>query len=93
MDYNRAIRINPYNAGTYIGRGVAYKNIGQYDLALEDYDQAIRLDPNFAPGYNSRGGVYLNSGNFELACNDFHSAYELGDCAYFKWARKNGNCR
>ena len=92
-DYNQAIRLDQNNAQAYYKRGVTHENFGHPRLAMIDFEQAINLDLNYAAAYSSRGNGYLNSGNFELACNDFRKACELGDCAYLKWAKKNGNCR
>ena len=92
-DFSRAVQLDPNDAGSYSNRGNTYSKLGQFSLAIEDYNQAIHLDPNYAAAYSSRGNGYLNSGNFKLACNDFRKDCELGDCAYSKWAQKNGNCR
>ena len=92
-DYNQAIQLDPDNAQAYYKRGVTHENFGHPRLAMIDFEQAINLDPDYAAAYSRRGNGHLNSGNFELACNDFRKACELGDCAYLKWAKKNGNCR
>ena len=46
-------------------RGLAYDNLGQYVLAIEDYDAAIRLDPQFAEAYNNRGADYADLVNID----------------------------
>ena len=54
-DYDRAIEINPENAGAYYNRGVAYGKLGDHRQAIEDYDRAIEINPEYAEAYNNRG--------------------------------------
>ena len=48
-------------AGAFYNRGVAHRNKGQLDLALQDYGQAIRLDPTDADIFYNRGIVLQSS--------------------------------
>src|ERR1035437_445783 len=41
-------------AMVFNNRGIAYKNKGQYDRAIQDYDQAIKLNPNDADAIKNR---------------------------------------
>jgi tetratricopeptide (TPR) repeat protein len=45
QDYSQAIRLDPRFVGAIIGRGDAYLNRGQYDLAMQDYDRVVQLEP------------------------------------------------
>ena len=58
-------------------RGVAYAELGQFDLALEDYNQAIEFNPELADAYSNRGWIYLQLENYDLAGRDFDRAVEL----------------
>ena len=53
-DYNRAIAINPRDAGVLNDRGTSYRAKGQYELSLLDYDQALALNPESAMVLSNR---------------------------------------
>ena len=36
-------------------RGLSYRQLGQYERAMQDYDEAIRLDPGSAEARNNSG--------------------------------------
>ena len=69
---------NPNDAAALFTRGVAYDNLGQYDLAIREYDEAIRLKPSDARAYYNRGLDYANKGQFERAIQDYDHAIRLG---------------
>jgi len=58
-------------------RGIAYGELGKFDLALEDYNQAIQFNPELADAYNNRGWTYQQMGKYDLAGQDFDAAIEL----------------
>lgn len=58
-------------------RGIAYQNLGQYDLALKDYQRVINMDPEHPQSYGNRGNVYDASGNYEKAIADYTRGIEL----------------
>lgn len=58
-------------------RALAYKRVGQYDLALADYDQVLALDPDAAEVYVNRGAVYMVMKNYASALADYNRAIEL----------------
>ena len=39
--YTEAIRLNPQNAQSYSGRGLAYLRKGEWDKAIADFTEAI----------------------------------------------------
>ena len=45
-DFDRAIALDPTDAGSYYERGMARTGLGQYRQAVEDFDQAMRLSPS-----------------------------------------------
>ena len=55
-------------AGAFYNRGVAHRNKGQLELALQDYGQAIRLDPTDADIFYNRGVVLQSLG--QTRCRD-----------------------
>ena len=60
----------------YYNRGLAYANIGEYQLAIRDYDKVIELDPEHAEAYCFRGLAYDNLGDYRQAIGDYDKAIE-----------------
>ncbi len=52
--FDKAIEHNPKYFFAYSNRGVAYKNLKQYERAIQDYDKAIELNPNNTVAKNNR---------------------------------------
>ena len=52
-EYKGAIHLDPQLALAYNNRGNAYKDLGQYQKAIQDYNEAIHLDPQLASAYNN----------------------------------------
>jgi tetratricopeptide (TPR) repeat protein len=64
-------------AASHHSRGLAYSDLGHYDLALPDFDEAIRLDPKLAEAYSGRSVVYSAIGKSIEAALDVAMAEEL----------------
>ena len=45
QDFNKCIEIEPGNPDSYLGRGAAYFELGQYDACIADYNQYTSLAP------------------------------------------------
>ena len=58
-------------------RGLAYKNKGQLDRALDDYNEAVRLSPNTSNNYNLRGSGYDAVKQYDRAILDYDQALKL----------------
>ena len=58
VDYDFALRLDPYYALAYNNRGAAYFNLGEYQKAIADYDQALQLDPKFVLAYRNREAAF-----------------------------------
>lgn len=63
---------------TYVSRGIAYADEGEYGRAIRDFNQALRLDPNDARAYYNRGLASRRIGEYERARSDFNKALALG---------------
>jgi tetratricopeptide (TPR) repeat protein len=61
----------------YTNRGVAFKEAGQLDRAVEDYNTAIALRPTEYIAYNNRGVVFYEAGQFDRAIQDFNASILL----------------
>lgn len=61
----------------YNNRGVAFREMGMRDRALEDYTTAITLDPFDAKYYMNRGIIYGETGQLDKAMKDLNKAIDL----------------
>ena len=64
-------------AYVFNNRGASYRNLSQYNRAIEDYDAAIRLNPDYATAFYNRGIAYDLKGFHGLAIDDFDTAIRL----------------
>jgi len=55
-------------------RGVAYRGLGQPELAIEDYDEVLRTAPDEAMAYMNRGNAYYDLRDFHRAIEDYDRA-------------------
>ncbi|MFA5383053.1 MAG: tetratricopeptide repeat protein [Candidatus Micrarchaeia archaeon] len=76
-NYDKAIELNPKDAGVYNNRGVAKAILKRYIEAIKDFDKAIELNPNYASVYNNRGAAKAKLEKYKEAIKDFDKAIEL----------------
>ena len=55
---------------THNSRGVAYRNKGEFQLAMSDFNEAIRFDPKYGRAYYNRGMLHSRAGAADLAVSD-----------------------
>lgn len=58
-------------------RGSAYRNLGNYDRAIQEVSAAIRTKPGLANAFNNRGITYDFKGEYDLAIQDYDQAIRL----------------
>lgn len=66
---------NPVN--TYLSRGAAYLQLGEYEKAIDDFGKVLEIDTDNERGYYYRGIAYMNKGGFEKALEDLTKSIEL----------------
>ncbi|GAC1353891.1 MAG: hypothetical protein NVS4B11_23340 [Ktedonobacteraceae bacterium] len=66
-------------AAVYGNRGVAYRNLNDYQHAIEDFNRALQLDPPYAWAYGNRGITYRALRQHDKAIQDFTAALALDD--------------
>ena len=64
-------------AAIYTNRGLAYGEIGRFDLAIADYTAAIGLVPTYVPAFVDRGIAYRNTRQADRAIADYNQAIAL----------------
>jgi len=86
VDLNKALELKPDDAQTLRFRASAYKNLKQYDLAIQDYTAVLsKSDPNSgdqaklatADLFAKRGYVYSLAQQYENAIKDYKEAVRL----------------
>jgi tetratricopeptide (TPR) repeat protein len=77
-DFGRAIELNPGDLlyRCYLGRGVSYLNLLEYDEALADFTASIEQNDTVASTYYSRAMVNYELRDYPSAINDFKKALE-----------------
>jgi Flp pilus assembly protein TadD len=73
----KAIEKDPNFAHAYVNRGNAYRDLKQYQQALQDYNKAISLKPNFIMAYNNRGNIYFDQKNYQMAIRDYNKSIAM----------------
>lgn len=92
-DFNKAISLKNDFVDAYNNRGSVYFKLEQYELALSDFNKVISMKKDYADAYNNRGVVYFNQGKKKLCLADLQKACELGNCALFNQAKREGLCK
>ncbi len=76
--FDKALEFSTDDSSAWWGRACAYRDLGEYDAAIQDFNRAIELDPNNGWIYSDRGWLYyLQFGEVTLALNDFDKAIQV----------------
>ena len=73
------------NSKTYIDRGKAKVDKGEYFEAISDYDMAIQLEPANAKSYDYRGEAKEELGQYAAAIVDYDTAISLNPFAIYAY--------
>jgi tetratricopeptide (TPR) repeat protein len=77
-DYEVALDFNPTNVRAWINQGVTYREIGLYDLALDNFDLVLILGRRLRGRiYAERGRTYHLRGDWNCAIADYRRSLEL----------------
>ena len=77
--YIHAIALDPTIALIYHGRGVVYRDTGNYEAALADFNRALELDPDRSITYLERGRLYVSLEDFAAAEADVQHAVDTSN--------------
>ena len=83
-DYGTAIGLDPDLVSAYLGRGLAYAQMGLYVPAIEDFTKAISINPDNSKSHGFRGDAYLELGQDKKALEDHGEAARL-DPGDLRW--------
>lgn len=67
----------PARAEQYVGQGMSYASLKDFDNAVREFTRAIELSPNYAVAYANRGVAYMQQKKLNLALDDLKKAAEL----------------
>jgi tetratricopeptide (TPR) repeat protein len=73
----QAEKIAPHRQDVYENLGNIYRDMPDFNKAIEYYNRSIELDPDYAPAYANRGVAYQMNGHTGNALKDFSRALEL----------------
>lgn len=75
--WSRVIALYPEASISYHSRGVYYRDLGQYDKAIEDFSRWIAISPDDYIPYTNRAFTYVKLGRPEDALRDARKIVEL----------------
>jgi tetratricopeptide (TPR) repeat protein len=75
-DFTEALHLAPKDARLWQRRGLAYRALARYPLAINDLDNALHLDDKLSHAYLDRGEVYRLKRDYEHALADLNRAVE-----------------
>ncbi|MCK4532643.1 tetratricopeptide repeat protein [bacterium] len=73
----KALKLDSDYMLAHYNLGVAYKEKGLYDKAIEEYKEAIRLNPDFAYAHCGLGVAYGKRGLWKKAIEEYKEAIEI----------------
>jgi len=75
--FDEALAIDPLFCEAWIGKAVAYNNLGMYDDALPLYDRVLEMEPDNATVWHMKGVTLKNAGRLDAADECFRRYAEL----------------
>jgi tetratricopeptide (TPR) repeat protein len=75
--YTEAINFNQNTVNAYIGRGIAYFDLKDFNSARADFERVIALDRSYALAYTNRGAASQNLNRVDEAIADYRASMRL----------------
>jgi len=75
-DFEKAVQLNPDDPASYMQKGEAYYELGQFQVAATDYDQAIQLQPINPHAYYNKGNALFYMDEEDEASQSYSVAVE-----------------
>ena len=76
-DFDQAIALDPANPTFYHYRGMAHRELREFDQAVGDFDIALRLEPLSNPSRYARGVARVMRRDYDGATPDFDAVLDL----------------
>ncbi|MCQ2286884.1 MAG: tetratricopeptide repeat protein [Bacteroidales bacterium] len=76
-NYNKAIELNPGEAGPYFNLGNAYYKMEQYDEAIAAYNKSLDIRPDNADVLYNLGNAYLDKRDMGNAISTYEKVVKL----------------
>ncbi|MDG3002281.1 tetratricopeptide repeat protein [Paludisphaera mucosa] len=89
-EYDQAIRIDPGDPNSRIGRGDVHRALGDFDRALADLDEAVRLGPGYPRAFASRGRLLEDLKHDDRAEADYSRAVAIDPSYAFAYRLRGG---
>ncbi len=61
--FNQALKLNKKNPRAYMGLGICYGNINQYEFAIQSLRQTLKIKPDWYYAHYELGKIYYNMGD------------------------------
>ena len=75
--FNRALKLNPYSADTWLAKGDLCRQAGKTQAAITCFRQAVSLYPDSAELHNRLGVAAREAGDFQLSLREYDQALRL----------------
>jgi tetratricopeptide (TPR) repeat protein len=94
-DINEAIRLNPNDPRTHVGRATIRRLLGDIQGVIANINQALKLDPKSADAYGARASLKLSTQDWRGALEDYNLALKLSPQSRDSpvWLNNRGNAR
>jgi tetratricopeptide (TPR) repeat protein len=76
VPYQRAVEIDPDNAWSYYGLGLANSRRGNFAAAIGNFIESIEINPHFLPARLQLAAIYSEQGNYRGAVAEYQRAIE-----------------
>ncbi|MEM8828894.1 MAG: tetratricopeptide repeat protein [Cyanobacteria bacterium P01_G01_bin.19] len=77
-DYDLALDLNPANLRAWINQGITFRELGLYDLAIENFDITLIIGDTLEERiYSERGRTYHLRGDWNCAVGDYYKALDI----------------
>ncbi len=77
-DYETSLDLNPTSLKTWLNQGITFRELGLYDLALENFDLVLAFGKKLTGrAYGERGYTYHLRGDWNCAIADYKRALSL----------------
>jgi tetratricopeptide (TPR) repeat protein len=81
-DYSRVLQLIPESGPTFLGRGLCFMQLKDFEGALSDFDQVIKLDNAGSKGgaataWSAKGQIHATETKFDQSISDYDAAIQL----------------